>query len=116
MDRPYRITNIDRTHNFVGLVIHEIECNVYYRGHVERMWLDVCDLGRTEVILGMPWLVAHNPEIDWEKGKMRMTRCPPMCRKRESNTRRWETRAKQKKSRKVEDKKAISWAADKKED
>jgi len=37
-------------------------------------------LGRTEVILGMPWLAAHNPEIDWEKGEVRMTRCPPICR------------------------------------
>jgi len=31
--------------------------------------MDVCNLGRTEVILGMPWLAAHNPEINWETGK-----------------------------------------------
>jgi len=30
--------------------------------------MDVCKLGKTDMILGMPWLVAHNPEIDWEKG------------------------------------------------
>jgi len=24
-------------------------------------------------------LLAHNPEIDWEKGKVKITRCPPMC-------------------------------------
>jgi len=29
----------------------------------------------------MPWLAAHNPEIDWEKGEVRMTRCTPLCRK-----------------------------------
>jgi len=26
-------------------------------------------------------LVVHNPEIDWEKGEVRMTRCPPLCEK-----------------------------------
>jgi len=27
--------------------------NVYYKGHIERMRMDMCDLGKTEVILGM---------------------------------------------------------------
>jgi len=27
-------------------------------------------------------LAAHNPEIDWEKGEVKMTRCPPICGKR----------------------------------
>ena len=38
---------------------------MYYRGHIERIRMDVCNLDRMEVILGMPWLAAHNPEIDW---------------------------------------------------
>jgi len=64
LERPVRISNVDGTYNSGGMVTHEIECNVYHKGHVKRMRLDVCDLGRTEVILGMPWLAAHNPEID----------------------------------------------------
>ena len=64
LERAVRIKNVDRTENSKGMVIHEIECNVYYKGHVERIWLNVCNLGKTEVILGMPWLAAHNPEID----------------------------------------------------
>jgi len=28
---------------------------------------------KTEMILGMLWLAAHNPEIDWEKGEVKMT-------------------------------------------
>ena len=27
----------------------------------------IVDLGRSQVILGMPWLARHNPHIDWEK-------------------------------------------------
>ena len=81
LERVVRIKNVDGTENSGGMVTHEIECNVYYKGHVEQMRLDVCDLGRTEVILGMPWLAMHNPEIDWEKGEVKMTRCLPLCGK-----------------------------------
>ena len=44
--------------------------------------MDICNLGKTEMILGMPWLVAHNPEIDWEKVEVKIMQCPPICGKR----------------------------------
>ena len=40
--------------------------------------MDVCNLKKTEMILGMPWLIAHNPEIDWEKEEVKMTHCLPI--------------------------------------
>ena len=52
---------------------------MYYKNHVKRMRMDVCDLGKTDVILDMPWLQAHNPEINWETGEVKMTRCLPLC-------------------------------------
>jgi len=58
LNRPMKVTNIDGTKNRGGMITHEVEHNVYYKGHVERMQLDVCNLGRMEVILGMPWLAA----------------------------------------------------------
>ena len=33
------------------------------------------------VILGMPWLACHNPEIDWRTREVKMTRCPEECGK-----------------------------------
>ena len=27
----------------------------------------IVGLGRPQVVLGMPWLMKHNPHIDWEK-------------------------------------------------
>jgi len=33
------------------------------------------------VILEMPWLARHNPEIDWKTEEVKMTRCPEKCRK-----------------------------------
>jgi len=81
MKNPLLVKNIDGTVNVGGVVMHQVECNMFFKGHVERVRMDMCNLGKTEVILGMPWLVAYNPEIDWEKGEIKMTRCPPICRK-----------------------------------
>jgi len=118
LDKAVKVKNVDGTENSGGLVTHEIEVNMYYQGHVERMRLDVCDLGRTEVILGMPWLAAHNPEIDWEKGEVKMMRCPPLCGKNKKIRKDKERKeaVRRRETRKVEEEKAINWAADEKED
>jgi len=54
LERPIIVRNVDGTNNSEGAITHQVECNLYYKGHVERMRIDVCDLGKTEVILGMP--------------------------------------------------------------
>ena len=77
--KPIIVRNVDGTGNSGGSITHEVEVNLYFKWHVERVRMDVCNLGKTKVILGMPWLQAHNPEIDWEKGEVKMTRCPPIC-------------------------------------
>ena len=79
LNKPIKVRNVDGSDNKGGSITHEVEVNLFYRGHVERVRMDVCELGKTEVILGMPWLAAHNPEINWETGEVRMTRCPPLC-------------------------------------
>jgi len=65
---------------------------MFFKEHVERARMDVCNLGKTELILGMPWLAAHNPEIDWEKGEVKMTRCPPICGKRKQEEKKKQVR------------------------
>jgi len=78
------------------------------------MRLDVCNLGRTEVILGMPWLAAHNPEINWETGEVKMMRCPPLCGKNKERKEKQELGKKRKGE--VKEEAAIRWAAHEKED
>ena len=56
LDRPVTIRNIDGMNNSAGAITHLVEVNVYYKDHIERMKIEVCNLGRTEVILGMLWL------------------------------------------------------------
>jgi len=110
LERLIMVRNIDGTNNSKGAITHQVEYNVYYKGHVERMRMDVCNLGKTEVILGMPWLVAHNPEINWETGEVKMTRCPPLCGGRS------QTKEKIKRVVILEEEKIVRWAIDDKED
>jgi len=110
LERPIAVRNVNKTNNSREAIMHQVEYNVYYKGHVKRMRIDVYDLGKTEVILGIPWLTTHNPEINWETGEVKMTRCPPLCGGRSSK--------KEKVKRVVtpEEEKIIRWAIDDKKD
>jgi len=83
LERPVVVRNVNGINNSIEVIIHQVEVNVYYQNHVERMRMDVCNLEKTEVILSMPWLQAHNPEINLEMGEVKMTRCLPLCRRKE---------------------------------
>jgi len=76
LERPVTIRNIDRMNNSTRAITHQVEMNMYYKSHIERIRMDICDLGRTEVILEMPWLQAHNPEINWKTGEVKITKYP----------------------------------------
>ena len=82
LKNPLLVRNVDGMVNAGGAITHQVEYNMFFKGYVERARMDVCNLGKTEVILGMPWLAAHNPEIDWEKEEVKMTHCPPICGRR----------------------------------
>ena len=58
------VRNVDGTNNSGGVITHQVEVNMYYKSYMERMRIDICDLGRTDVILDMLWLQVHNPEIN----------------------------------------------------
>ena len=81
LERPVTVKNVDSTNNSGGAIIYQVEVNVYYKNHIERIRMDVCDLEKMDIILGMPWLQAHNPEINQETGEVRITRYLPICRR-----------------------------------
>jgi len=74
------------------------------------MRMDMCDLGKTKVILGMPWLAAHNPEINWETGEVKMTRCLPLCSGKSQK------KEKVKRVATEKEEKIVYWVIDDKED
>ena len=75
------IRNVDESLNKEGPIENMVEVNIYYRGHRERMEIDVIGGQKWMVILGMPWLACHNPEVDWRTGEVKMTRCLEECEK-----------------------------------
>ena len=54
LKNPLLVRNIDRTANVGGVITHQVEWNMFFKGHVERARMDVCNLGKTEMILEMP--------------------------------------------------------------
>jgi len=54
LERPIMVRNVDGLNNSGEAITHWVEVNVYYKGHIERIRMDVYDLGKTEIILGMP--------------------------------------------------------------
>ena len=81
LDRPIYVRNMDGSLNKEGPIEHMVEVNIYYQGHRKRTEIDVIGGQKWTVILEMPWLACHNPEIDWRTGKVKMTRCPEKCEK-----------------------------------
>jgi len=114
LERPIAVRNMNGINNSGRAITHQIEANMYYKGHVERMRMDVCNLGKTEIILGMPWLAAHNPEINWETGEIKMIKCLPLCggvRMKEE-----ERKKRGKRVATLEEEKIVKWAIDDKKD
>ena len=64
LERPIMVRNVNGTNNSAGAIIHQVEANMYYKDHIERIRMDVCNLEKTDIILGMPWLQAYNQEIN----------------------------------------------------
>ena len=81
LKRLIYIRNVNGTLNKEGPIESTVEVNIYYQGHQERMEINVIGGQKWSIILGMPWLAYHNPEIDWKMGEVKMMRCPEECGK-----------------------------------
>jgi len=53
MKYPLLVKNVDGIVNVRGAIMHQVKCNMFFKGHIERVRMDMCNLGKTEVILGM---------------------------------------------------------------
>ena len=81
IERLIYVRNVDGTFNKKGPIEHTVEVNIYYQRHRERMEIDVIEGQKWNVILGIPWLAHHNPEINWRTGEVKIMRCPEKCEK-----------------------------------
>ena len=79
LTRPIPVYNVDGSLNEAGSITEVVSLILCYKNHSERTLFCVTNLGKQKLILGHSWLHKHNPEIDWDKGEVTMSRCPLRC-------------------------------------
>jgi dUTP pyrophosphatase len=52
----------------IGELRHQVTIALHIGSHAERLTLDVAPIGQHQIILGLPWLEAHDPDITWSTG------------------------------------------------
>jgi hypothetical protein len=70
LQHPIPVFNIDGTLNKDGSIKETVSIQVEGSGHVENLRCFVTELGDNNMILGLPWLKKHNPDVEWNTGKI----------------------------------------------
>ncbi|KAG5719202.1 hypothetical protein E4T56_gene11785 [Termitomyces sp. T112] len=79
LPKPIPVYNIDGMPNKAGTINSVVDLVLCYQNYVEHTMFAVPSLDRQDMILGFMWLCKHNPEVDWTKGQITMSRCPWKC-------------------------------------
>ncbi|ESK80909.1 pro-pol protein [Moniliophthora roreri MCA 2997] len=66
-----KVFNIDGTPNKTTWISHVVELEFKIAGKEFRENFMILGIGDKEMILGLPWLCYHNPQIDWETGEIK---------------------------------------------
>jgi len=56
LKKPILVKNVNGIGNSRGAILHEVKVDLYFKEHIERVRIDVYNLGKMKVILEMPWL------------------------------------------------------------
>jgi len=73
-DIPVPIIAVDDRPLASGLITHDVPANISVDSHFETRFLSVVSVSYP-VILGLDWLRAHNPNIDWEESNLTLNCC-----------------------------------------
>ena len=76
MDQAYPLLLVNGEETPEGRVqVETCPLSMNAERHSEKIVLDITEIGKHEVILGMPWLRQHNPTVDWGKGLIKFDKC-----------------------------------------
>jgi hypothetical protein len=70
LPEPLNAYNVDGTLNKKGTVMSYVKADLQINKRIKPIQLYVTGLGKQKVILGFPWLLDENPNIDWKTGKI----------------------------------------------
>ena len=68
--REIPVVNIDGSKNSGGRITRCATMRMQVEDHSEILRFLITDLGKDDLILGLPWLRKHNPSVDWEQGEI----------------------------------------------
>jgi Retroviral aspartyl protease len=70
LEYPIMARNVDGTENKPGTIHYYTDLDIQVNGktHIKRFL--ITRLGNQKIILGLPWLREHNPEIKWKEGTL----------------------------------------------
>lgn len=84
--KPIVVYNADGTTNKDGHITDSVQIEIEMNGHKEQVEATVVQLeDRADIFMGHDWLIKHNPEIDWDNGIVKFTRCPEDCNMEHQN-------------------------------
>ena len=52
----------------IGSLAFQVKVDIRIGAHEEQIVLDVAPIGTHQLILGLPWLEAHDPTVQWRTG------------------------------------------------
>jgi hypothetical protein len=70
---------VDGTPNEAGKVLEVWETVLQYHNYSEWAIFVVTCLGKQNIILGLDWLHEHNPGVNWQMNKVKMSHCLNHC-------------------------------------
>jgi hypothetical protein len=78
---PRRVLAVDGREITSGPVTHDTSVELIINNHREKIKLHCITIGNSPIIMGLPWLKQHNPNIDWKEGRVTFNseKCAKMC-------------------------------------
>ena len=78
--QPMYTQNADGTNNSGGMIHHQVKLHLRINGRNTIQNSFVLNLRKwNNIILGYPWLMKNNPQIDWTTGEVHMIGTPVPC-------------------------------------
>ena len=68
--KPITPRNVDGTTNQSGQITHCTWAHIVFDNQQLLTRFLIMNTGKSDVLLGLPWLKEHNPTIDWKTGRI----------------------------------------------
>jgi hypothetical protein len=78
---PCSVLAVDGREVSSGPVTHDTTVNMTINDHQEMIKFHCINIGNAPIIVGLPWLRKHNPDIDWKESRVTFSseKCANEC-------------------------------------